>query len=94
MRPVTSTLFYLVFTVVLGCLSACSDSSDIGNSSPASESAALLAQFGSCQSTFSEAGMQGLLDFEDASSPVSLLQIMSVTDSAGFALYEKKLRVC
>ena len=88
MRPGNSTLIYLLFPVVLGWLSACSDSSSDHRTS---ESAALLAQFGDCASMFSEAGMQGLLDFEDASSPVTLLQIMSVSDAVGFARYESEM---
>jgi hypothetical protein len=77
-------LQYLCILTILIGLSACSDNSN----NPQSESAALLVQFGAGGPMFSASGLQALLDFEDASSPVTLLQIMSVSDEARFAQYE------
>jgi uncharacterized protein (DUF1330 family) len=57
-------------------------------SSPAQE---LLKKFGVAGIFFSESGMQALLDFEDTSRPVVLLQLMSVSDTEKFADYEQEI---
>jgi uncharacterized protein (DUF1330 family) len=67
-------------------MNACSDSSD--NTVTNSEAQRLLAQLGSLQPHFTESGMQGLLDYEDTGRPVTLVQLISVTDSESFARYE------
>ncbi len=70
----------------LALLSGCSDNS--GGTAASSESRQLLQQFGDLQSHFTEAGMQGLLDYEDSGRPVTLVQLMSVTDGEAYARYE------
>ncbi len=65
-------------------LVACSDDND-ELTTPAQD---LLARFGSLALLFTESGMQALLDFEDTSSPVILLQLMTVHDADAFARYE------
>ena len=77
----------VITALLCSLLGGCSDNSDHGQT-PAQ---ALLAQFGVGAALFSESGMQALLDFEDASSPVVLLQLMNVTDAAGFARYEESV---
>jgi uncharacterized protein (DUF1330 family) len=78
--------------VLMLALSACGDGSGHNtlapSPEPASESQILRAQFGSGQDFFTNEGMQGLLDFEDGASPVTLLQLISVTDAEGFTAYE------
>jgi len=68
-------------------LFACSDHSG-NNSSGTAESTALMAQFGDGADQFRESALQALLDYEDTSGPVSLVQVMSVMDPGGFARYE------
>lgn len=67
---------------------ACSDSSD--NQPRKSEAQRLLEQFGELQPYFTEEGVQGLLDYEDTGRPVTLVQLMSVTDGETFARYEQE----
>ncbi len=50
-----------------------------------------MSQFGIGAEFFSEAGLLELLNSEDYSSPVTLLQIISVTDDAGSAQYESDM---
>lgn len=88
MKHLRTALLGALYAVVLGWLTACSDGSDHQTTTQAQ---ALLTQFGAGATLFSEAGMQELLDFPDASSPVTLLQIMSVRDDAGFARYEREI---
>ena len=83
MKPKTWIAAFLCLLLVNGC----SDGSD---NNSVSESQRLLAQFGELQSSFSESGMQGLLDYEDSGRPVTLVQLMSVTDSETFARYEEQ----
>ena len=63
-----------------------SDSSD----NIKSEAQRLLERFGELQPYFTEAGVQGLLDYEDTGRPVTLVQLMSVTNNKTFARYEEE----
>lgn len=76
----------LILPLVLLGLAACSD----GNDNRTSPAEALLLQFGSAALFFSEEGLQDLLELEDQSSPVVLIQLMSVSDSGNFARYEQE----
>ncbi|MEP5570049.1 MAG: DUF1330 domain-containing protein [Halioglobus sp.] len=82
MKPIARIGAVLCLLLVSGC----SDSSD----NIKSEAHRLLEQFGELQSYFTEAGVQGLLDYADTGRPVTLVQLMSVTDSETFARYEEE----
>lgn len=69
-------------------LAGCSDSSNNADTGAPRESRLLLERFGDLQPYFTETGMQGLLQYEDAGVPVALVQLMSITDEEGFARYE------
>jgi uncharacterized protein (DUF1330 family) len=88
MKPIVRIGAMLCLLLVGGC----QDSSDniTNTNTTISEAQRLLEQFGELQPYFTEAGMQGLLDYEDTGSPVTLLQLMSVTDSEAFARYEEE----
>jgi uncharacterized protein (DUF1330 family) len=77
----------LVSFALCACLLACSDGSD-DIPSPAQQ---LLARLGAGAILFSEEGLQALVDAQDASSPVVLLQLMRVDDAEGFARYEQQV---
>ena len=58
-----------------------------------SEAQVLRNQFGASAEFFTDEGMQGLLDFADTGSPVTLLQLMSVSDAVQFARYEANAEI-
>ena len=68
---------------------ACSNHSndDIADNS-VSEAQRLLQQFGELQDYFTEEAIQALLDYEDSGRPVTLLQLMSITDDEIFERHE------
>lgn len=70
---------------------ACSNHSndDIADNS-VSEAQRLLQQFGEVQDYFTEEAIQALLDYEDSGRPVTLLQLMSITDDEIFGRYEEE----
>ncbi|NQX88001.1 MAG: DUF1330 domain-containing protein [Halioglobus sp.] len=78
--------FYSWAALCLLLLTGCSNSSD--NSLTTSEADRLLERFGDLQPYFTKAGIQGLLDHEETGSPVTLVQLMSITDDRAFARYE------
>ncbi len=91
-----------ILSVVLCLLlvNACSNNSDITYSNNSgttntdttnSETQRLLERFGHLQPYFTEAGVQGLLDYEDTGRPVTLLQLMSITDIDAFTRYEEEV---
>ncbi len=82
MKPIARLSVVLCLLLV----NACSNNSDTTNS----ETQRLLERFGQLQPYFTEAGVQGLLDYEDTGRPVTLLQLMSITDSEAFARYEEE----
>lgn len=84
MKPIA----WIGAAVCLVLLSGCSDSSD--NTMTTSEAQRLLAQFGDLQPYFTESGAQDLLDYEDTGRPVTLVQLMSVTEPETFARYEEE----
>jgi uncharacterized protein (DUF1330 family) len=86
MKPIVRIGAALCLLFVGGC----HDGSDNTNSNTASEAQRLLGQFGELQPYFTEEGMQGLLDYEDTGRPVTLMQLMSVTDNEAFARYEEE----
>ena len=71
-----------ILCLLLVC--GCSDGSD----DITSDARQLLDRFGELQPHLTEAGMQGLLDYQDSGRPVTLVQLMSITDSEAFARYE------
>lgn len=82
----------LVFFMALAV--GCGDDADnlaatFGQEHRTTEAQRLLNQFGELQRHFTEAGVQGLLDYVDSGRPVLLLQLMSVTDHEAFAQYEE-----
>jgi hypothetical protein len=78
------TTLALLLPLLLG---GCDDSSN--QTTPTKSEAQLLReQFGASAEFFTQEGMQGLLDFADTGSPVTLLQLMSVSDAERFAEYE------
>ncbi|MEM9255185.1 MAG: DUF1330 domain-containing protein [Pseudomonadota bacterium] len=75
-------------------LAACSDGSDSSNSADShsnqpTAAQQLLGRFGDLSTFFTEAGMQGLIDYEDTGNPVTLLQLMSVTDLDAFQRFDE-----
>ncbi|MEH6569700.1 MAG: hypothetical protein V7709_11520 [Halioglobus sp.] len=90
-RTIAKRLATTAFLVILG---ACSDGSDHPAplpEIPKTEAQLLRAQFGSLEEFFTEEGMQKILDFEGVSSPVTLMQLMSVTDREVFSAYESEV---
>lgn len=82
---------YSAWILLLLCLilsSGCSDGGDSSGNS--SEAQRLLARFGALEPSFTESGMQGLLDYPDSGGPVTLVQLISVTDTEAFARYEEQ----
>ena len=79
----------LIAIAAIACcilVAACGD-----DDAPATPEQALLAQFGSGSSHFSESGMRALLDFEDVPSTVTLVQLTAVEDADAFAAYEQAI---
>ncbi len=85
------SLRLLVSALLAVTLIACSDDDGGSLESPATESQRLFEQFGSARDMFTQRGMQALLDYQDHSSPVVLVQTISVSDAGSFAEYEDLL---
>ncbi|MFK8048730.1 MAG: hypothetical protein AB8B81_09870 [Halioglobus sp.] len=84
----------LVSVLCLSTLLGCSDSSDrrsIEPVVPKTEAQLLRAQFGPLESVFTDQAMQSILDYEDASSPVTLMQLIQVSKEEMFASYESQI---
>lgn len=79
---------FLLFSLSLVLIAACSGDYDPADTQTDPELHALRSQFGAGTESFSDAGLQGILEFQDQSSPVTLLQLIAVSDPAGFAAYE------
>ncbi|WP_444956986.1 hypothetical protein [Microbulbifer sp. ZKSA002] len=76
--------------LALGCDNSGSDSNDTPkDTTTASES--LLAQFGDAQGRFSKGTMQALLEYEDTSNTLALVQLIAVSDTYGFSNYESSI---
>jgi hypothetical protein len=77
---------------VLGLIlvAGCSDSSN-NNIAPLTEAQQLQAQFGNCQEKILASAMDELLNFEDRSGPVTLVQFIDVEDKEIFAQYENEI---
>ena len=84
----------LVSVLCLSTLLGCADSSDrrsIEPVVPKTEAQLLRAQFGPLESVFTDQAMQSILDYEDASSPVTLMQLIQVSNEEMFASYESQI---
>jgi len=84
----------LVSVLCLSTILGCSDSSDrrsIEPVVPKTEAQLLRAQFGPLESVFTDQAMQSILDYEDASSPVTLMQLIQVSNEEMFASYESQI---
>ncbi|WP_279250019.1 DUF1330 domain-containing protein [Candidatus Marimicrobium litorale] len=78
----------VLFLLVAG---ACSNSANDDNADNSlSEAQQVLQQFGELQDYFTEEAIQALLDYEDSGRPVTLLQLMSITDDEIFERYEEE----
>jgi uncharacterized protein (DUF1330 family) len=82
----------LLLTLALCLLAAaCSDGSNklaTPVEEPPSEAQQLLDQFGTGAPWFTTNTLQALLDYDDRTAPVTLLQLIAVTDPETFAAYE------
>ncbi len=90
MRPIAKIGAVLCLLLVGACNGSSGSSDNTTNINTTSEAQRLLEQFGELQPYFTEQGMQGLLDYEDTGRPVTLMQLMSVTDNEAFARYEEE----
>jgi uncharacterized protein (DUF1330 family) len=83
------TLCCLSYTLLmLSFVTACSDNSGNAQAVRDAPAQAMVSQFGDGAFYFSESGMRQLLDLEDKSSPIVLMQLITVEDPEGFARYE------
>lgn len=80
----TASIALLLLLSASGCGSWDSES-------PPTEAEQLRTQFGAGQHLFSGASLQALLDHEDTTSPITLVQLIAVDDNESFSSYENQV---
>lgn len=81
----------MLFSLIILLLLISCNNEDEMKTLEQSEAQQLKAQFGLGQANISESAMDALINFEDQTSEVTLLQFIDVTDTAKFAQYETEI---